>query len=158
MSARHARRVSTCSQECDQVYAPCDMTMLRHRYRWRRSSARIMQVGVLRIGAIGQQRRDKEAQESNVLCIDFLAVFRGGLEGETRFHMHRKGHHRGPNMARCDMIAIPATVFPECSAYACSRAQIMLHITTEAHACHSSPRVSDQKTTHHLSLNVHATY
>jgi hypothetical protein len=53
-----------------------------------------MQVGVLRIGAIGQQRRDKEAQESNVLCIDFLAMFRGGLEGKTRFHVHIEEHHR----------------------------------------------------------------
>ena len=73
MSAWHARRVS--SQACDQVYATCDMTMLRHRYRWRRSSARIMRVGVSRIGAIGQQRRDKEAQKQNVLCIDYMAVF-----------------------------------------------------------------------------------
>jgi hypothetical protein len=43
-----------------------DMTTLRHGYRWRGSTTRIRRVGVLRIGAIGQQRRDKEAHRRNI--------------------------------------------------------------------------------------------
>jgi hypothetical protein len=45
-----------------------DMTTLRHRYRWRGSPTRIRRVGVSRIGAIGQQRRDKEAHRRNISC------------------------------------------------------------------------------------------
>jgi hypothetical protein len=55
------------------------------------------------------------------------------------------------------MIAIPVMVTSRCcdaqptAAYACIKAQMMMHITTEAHAWRSSPCVSDGKTT--LSLN-----
>jgi hypothetical protein len=70
------------------------MTMLRHRYRWRRSSARIMRVGVSRIGAIGQQRRDKEAQGVECLMHRLSGSVSRRSRRTTCDSMHKKEDHR----------------------------------------------------------------
>jgi hypothetical protein len=83
---------------------------------------------VSRIGAIGQQRQDKEAYRMEISCASLTALRwvpkrKSCVTASTR--MGRWGSNmvnRNINRDPCD-----AHSSPECSAYACSKAQMRLH-------------------------------